>query len=204
MERQLLGDTRDDPGSDAGSGPPPDAASDGSASVSVSAPGRHAKRWRRSSSEGLIPQHWICGFFSCSVPPSECCLLWDWIIATGERYAGTRPVIAKATWLTVDPAPVHMWRFTLSVSVNVLGLYLTAALLGGFKQSLLSRTGAQIESWLERVARGEGDWFKDLPVRPQSEGAPSNENHTVTNHTDWTSFTLDWIQATKGNRRTTV
>lgn len=56
--------------------------------TSVPSPLSFSRKKRSSRQLGLIPSSWLLGLFSGSLAPRPCCLLWDWVLLRGERYAG--------------------------------------------------------------------------------------------------------------------
>lgn len=117
-----------------------------------------------------------------------------WILAF---YCGSLP--ADQAMYVLDWAIVNQEKYA--------GVYFTVALLDIFAPFLLEMTGSDINSWLERVSEGKGEWYRD-PCLPQykyctSEGSKQGgdaaiiDAYALHHGMCWQSFVEGWIHATR-------
>jgi hypothetical protein len=88
-----------------------------------------------------------------------------------------------------------LWDWILLTENRFAGIYLTAAMLGIFSQSLISMTGSDIKLWMQKVAVGSDDWFR------LSSGF-SAVSKTV-NPLSWSTFMRGWMYATEALKQIT-
>ena len=93
----------------------------------------------------------------------------------------------------------YIWFDFFLLLLLLLGLYLAAALFGGYEQALLRCTGPQIEAWIDHVACGDSNWYRLLPLGNWSKNTTDNIT-TVSADTpnNWKAFIRGWLQATTG------
>ncbi|KAJ1438566.1 hypothetical protein B484DRAFT_203572 [Ochromonadaceae sp. CCMP2298] len=113
-----------------------------------------------------------------SAPPSTYtrmgCLPTHWI--TG-LFCGSVPPAQGL--LLLDWALVSRCRYA--------GVFLTAALLEIYSQSLLQMGGSRVKQWFEEVSTNKRDWYRNLSV---SEMQGAGEGGIVP---DWDTFTAAWV-----------
>lgn len=79
------------------------------------------------------------------------------------------------------------------------GLYLTAALLKVFEQSLLKLPGPRIRQWFEEVGMNKPEWYRNLSVSvPEGVGNGVKVGDVKFLPDDWAAFTKGWIHCATG------
>lgn len=88
-----------------------------------------------------------------------------------------------------------LWDWILLTENRFAGIYLTAAMLGIFSQSLISMTGSDIKLWMQKVAVGSDDWFR-LAVGTTAVSK-------TTGPLSWSTFLRGWMYAAEALKQTT-
>ena len=131
------------------------------------------------SSDGVVIQSAPPCSSSATDPASHGCVPSHWI--TGI-FSGSLPPREAA--LILDWAILNNDKYA--------GFYLSVSLLTIYSDALLRLSGSRIRRWFEDIDVSKDEWFKSIPLGPQSFVAGS-----------WTDFIRGWLSATAALIRST-